>query len=263
MTFSILVVSYNPGNKLLKTITSIQNQTNIDYEIIIKDGNSTDGSLESIEKKENIRIIQSKDKGIYDGMNQAVLEAKGEYILYLNCGDTFYDSHILDKTADYIKQANKKHKIFYGDTYCENNKVLVPMPLSINDFTCYRNIPCHQSCFYRKELFEKHPYLLAYKIRADYEHFLWSYYKGEANPIHMELTISSYEGDGFSEDVENAKQDKKEHKEIIATYMSKKQILKYDMIMCLSLVTIRKWISEKSIFAGVYHKLKTVYYNKR
>lgn len=281
MKFSILVVSFNPGEKLKNTIESIKSQNCTDYEIIIKDGGSTDGSLEKIKdmyvaqvlnlehkkttfiEEQSIRVFESKDKGIYDAMNQAVREAVGDYVLYLNCGDTFYDSHVLQKVADYTGKAEKKHKIFYGDIYWESSKTMVTMPSVISDFTCYRNIPCHQACFYLRELFLKHPYQMEYKIRADYEHFLWCFYKGDTHPIHTGIVIASYEGGGFSEERNNLKRDKSEHKEIVNKYMPKMQVMKYQMFMCLSLVGLRKWIAEKSIFAGFYNEIKKLYYQRK
>ena len=70
--FSIIVVCYNAGEELRKTVESIQNQTDTDYEIIVKDGVSTDGSLKQLKEDDRLRIYSSPDKGIYDAMNQAV-----------------------------------------------------------------------------------------------------------------------------------------------------------------------------------------------
>ena len=87
--FSILVVCLNPGAKLAETVESIRKQEYRDYEIIVKDGGSKDGSVGLLPADEKIRLIEKKDTGIYDAMNQAVSEAAGEYVLFLNCGDLF------------------------------------------------------------------------------------------------------------------------------------------------------------------------------
>ena len=87
--FSIIVVSLNAGEELLHTIDSILKQTEQGYEIIVKDGFSSDGSIEQLPSDDRIRLFQQKDKSIYDAMNQAVQYASGEYYLFMNCGDYF------------------------------------------------------------------------------------------------------------------------------------------------------------------------------
>ena len=104
--FSIVVVALNPGERLKKTLDSIGNQTFTDYEVILKDGGSTDDSLEKLkqdgyfENKNQIVIQQKKDESIYDGMNQAVSLVTGRYVLFLNCGDYFYSDRVLERRCD-------------------------------------------------------------------------------------------------------------------------------------------------------------------
>ena len=169
--FSILVVCLNPGAKLAETVESIRKQEYRDYEIIVKDGGSKDGSAGLLPADEKIRLIEKKDTGIYDAMNQAVSEAAGEYVLFLNCGDLFYDGQVLTRTAEAMEK-NPGKGIYYGDTYCRKTDSLQTAPGRMTPFQCFRNIPCHQSCFYARRLFADRKYLPEYRIRADYEHFL-------------------------------------------------------------------------------------------
>ena len=75
--FSIIVVCLNPGEKLLQTLQSIQKQEFRDYEIVLKDGGSTDGSLQKLDPGQSgLHVVTKPDRGIYDAMNQAVEEAK-------------------------------------------------------------------------------------------------------------------------------------------------------------------------------------------
>ena len=85
MRFSIIVVCLNAGDKLNDTLDSIFAQDFQDYEVVVKDGGSKDGSIEGMRKDERIRLYIEQDKSIYDAMNQAVGYAKGEYIIFLNC----------------------------------------------------------------------------------------------------------------------------------------------------------------------------------
>ena len=93
--FSIITVCLNAGDDLILTIESALNQTYSDFEIIVKDGFSTDGSVEMIPKDDRIRLIQKKDNGIYDAMNQGIEVASGQYIIFMNAGDKFYNNKVL------------------------------------------------------------------------------------------------------------------------------------------------------------------------
>lgn len=210
MRFSIITVSYNPGEKLRETLRSVAAQSFTDYEVIVKDGGSTDGSTDFLKGSEGeglnrVRFYEEKDKGIYDAMNRAVSYAEGEYVLFLNCGDLLADEKVLERVNEVMerterdgakdcKEQGRPKYVFYGDTFGEQTKVTIASAPEITGFTCYRNIPCHQSCFYDIELCREKPYDLSYKIRADYDHFLWCFYRGNAGFIHMDFPVSSYEG---------------------------------------------------------------------
>lgn len=259
--FSIIVVCFNPGEKLKKTVESILEQSEKELEILIKDGNSTDGSLGTISPKDCIRVIRQPDTGIYDAMNQAAAQAGGEILFFLNCGDVFHDRDVLKRVREFVK--GKENKIFYGDIY----SVLSGSPVSSNphmdEFGCYRNVPCHQACFYRNELFAERGYLLQYKVRADYEHFLWSYYEKKADPFYMPVMIADYEGGGFSETKENRKLSAKEHREITAKYMGRGKRFKFRMILWLTLAPVRSRLAQSRHFSGLYNGLKERIYKKR
>ena len=175
MKFSIIVVCLNPGPKLNQTLDSILSQTYPSFEIIVKDGGSRDGSIETMREDRRIHLYQESDHSIYEAMNQAVSHVTGDYILFLNCGDLFYDNEVLTHTAQFMEQHPAKLQgIYYGDTYSAKTGTKISSPPRITGFVCYRNIPCHQSCFYAADLCRQKPYEPKYKIRADYEHFLLS-----------------------------------------------------------------------------------------
>ena len=161
MKFSIITASFNPGNKLLFTIKNILEQECQDYEVIVKDGGSKDGALEKLQKDEAVRqavlegkikTVVQKDRNVYDGMNQALELCRGEYVLFLNCGDRFHDGAVLKNVAEEIDKDQGWEKtgpvVYYGNTYCMRTGSMVHSSPEITGFTCYRNIPCHQSCFY-------------------------------------------------------------------------------------------------------------------
>ena len=278
MTFSIIVVCLNAGVKLRKTIDSIRNQTEQNYEIIIKDGGSTDETtVKYIEENltgtavsgEQIKFYTQKDTGIYDAMNQAVRHAQGAYVLFMNCGDSFYDENVLKQVRERIEQVRKKRRrqetrdpqpmpryIFYGNIYEKQTDTLVQSNPNIDDFACYRNVPCHQACFYDAGLLRERAFDVAYAVRADYEHFLWCYYIAHAVTVYMPITVALYEGGGFSETQENEKRSRREHREIVGKYMPASKVYKYRMIMLLTLAPLRTWIARNPVTAGVYQTIK-------
>lgn len=256
--YSIIVVTLNAGEELLRTVDSILQQTFQNYEIIIKDGFSTDGSIERLPKDDRIHLYQEKDKSIYDAMNQAIRYAKGEYYLFLNCGDYLYQESVLDEVTQRIDK--KATDILYGNLYNRKLQSVIHAAPDINAFACYRNVPCHQTCFYHKQLFEERAYDIRYTVRADYEHFLWCYFVKKTNICYADIIIANYEGGGFSETKENLEASDRQHKEIIQKYMSKQQILKYHMLLILSLAPLRKKIAENKYLSGIYNKCKACLY---
>ena len=286
MTFSIIVVCLNAGEKLCETIDSIRNQTEQTYEIIVKDGGSTDevtvryikDDLKKLAASDGrIKLFTEKDTGIYDAMNQAVRHVQGDYVLFMNCGDSFYDEHVLEKVRERIEQTGKKRRspemqesqtapqyIFYGNIYEQLTGTLVQSNPCIDDFACYRNVPCHQACFYGAGLLHERAFDPAYAVRADYEHFLWCYYKAHAKTVYIPVTVARYEGGGFSETRENEKRSRREHKEIVGKYMPASKICKYRLIMFATLAPLRTWIARNPVTAGIYQNIKRrlVYKNK-
>lgn len=288
MTFSIIVVCYNAGEKLQKTIESIRRQTEKDYEIIVEDGLSTDGSVEKLMPGRDLKVFREKDEGIYDAMNRAVTHASGRYLFFLNCGDYFEDDTVLARVRHHIeidlkgqqsreagvslkgrpsvgeqeKQRNLPPRIFYGNIRERATGAAVMSNPKIDDFACYRNVPCHQACFYDRRLLKKRGFRTCYRVRADYEHFLWCYYRAHATMRYLPVTVTSYEGGGFSETKENRRRSAAEHRHIVRKYMSKGQIFTYQFIMLLTLAPFRTYLAQNPVTAEAYQRLKRMLYGK-
>ena len=260
MRFSVITVCFNAGDKLKNTLENILSEDFDDYEIIVKDGLSTDGSLELIPKDEKIKVFSEKDSGIYDAMNKAVERASGEYVIFMNCGDEFYDKDVLKKTSAFIKD-NDGARIYYGDAYFVSAKETITQPGEITESICYRHMPNHQSCFFDRTLWDGDALDTAYKIRADYDFFLRCFFEKNIRPKYLGITVASYEGGGYSESKENRERDRKEHREIVVKYMGEKKANHYRNIMRLTLQPLRTWIAQKSIFAGAYNSIKKKVYH--
>lgn len=269
----ILIVSLNPGEKLKKTLDSVFAQTVCDYRIIIKDGGSTDGTLEKLSDEgyftghDNVITVREHDSGIYDGMNRAVeimLEELGDedhYCLFLNCGDTLHDEKVLEKVIPYLNKTYDREHIFYGDQYNTIQKCKVSSSPNINEFTLFRNVPCHQVCFYSTKLFRRRAYDIRYTVRADYEHFLYCCYEENAECEHIDVIICDYEGGGYSETPQNRKRSAEQHREITDRYMGYKA-KKYRLIMMLTLAPLRTRLAESPTMSGVYNGIKSLLYRR-
>ncbi len=260
MRFSVIVVSLNAGEELVKTVNSVLSQTFGSYELIVKDGGSTDGSTALLPADPRINLYVQEDNSIYDAMNQAVEKCRGDHIIFMNCGDYFYDEYVLARMAKEMIKA--KADIYYGDLYRRKLGSTDIAPDKITDFVLYRNVPCHQVCFYSRDLFVKRAYRTSYKVRADYEHFLYCVKEEKAVCRHVGITVCSYEGEGFSETEENRKRSAEEHKEICEKYLGKKARI-YRVLMILTLQPLREKLAGDPLFSSFYHRLKGRLYGKK
>lgn len=196
---TIITVSFNAISIIEDTIKSVINQSYPNIEYIIVDGGSKDGTLDIIKKyKKNIaHIVCEPDKGIYDAMNKGINLASGEWINFMNCGDSFYDANTINQIVDAILE-NKKVDIIYGNTIINSNvgKYLV-LPENIENLS--KHLPfCHQSTFVRASLAKKNPFDLQYKFVADYN-FFFNAYKNNHSFYHLNKPVANYQiEEGFS-----------------------------------------------------------------
>ena len=98
MKYSIITVNYNNKEGLRKTIESVVRQTYRDFEFIVIDGGSTDGSTDILkEYDEQINYwVSEKDSGIYNAMNKGIKKSIGDYLIFMNSGDCFYQNDVLE-----------------------------------------------------------------------------------------------------------------------------------------------------------------------
>ncbi len=152
---SIVTINYNNKNGLEKTIESVINQTYQDFEYIIIDGGSTDGSKDII-KKYKARLthwISEPDNGIYHAMNKGWKQANGEYFLFLNSGDYLYSPTIINVIIPFLTDID----VLYGDTLQDfgYKKKIENYP---DDYSLYNllytSLP-HQASFIHKRILEK------------------------------------------------------------------------------------------------------------
>lgn len=228
MRFSIITVSLNAEKYIKRTIESVLNQSFEDFEIIIKDGESNDETLKMIPDDSRISVISKPDKSVYMAMNQAIGEARGDFVLFLNCGDELFHKDILKNVDEFITRNGELNDVvYYGDSWCNRELTRYPEKIS-KDFMLTSTI-CHQSVFFSKDIFLKYgAYDEQFKICSDWKHLYELRDKG-ARFIYMGFTICDYLGGGLSEGSQGQERMDKEENDIIMSLSKVKQI-KYKIL---------------------------------
>lgn len=203
--FSVVTVCLNTECSIMETIQSVLAQKYTDFEYIIKDGISQDKTLqiaesfvpEFAEKGITYRIISQADSNVYDAMNQAAHEAQGEWILYMNSGDQFADSYVLED----VEKSGKLEEadIVYGDCIDSNMDVYRYRKAYALDYMQERLPFCHQSVFVNKRLYKARDYSLNYRLCSDY-HFFYCCYQEKKRFSYLPMVISIYDRNGISSD---------------------------------------------------------------
>lgn len=194
--FSIITVCLNAESTILGTICSVKAQTYLNYEYIIWDGLSEDRTLDIIKTNvnaDNTLIFTGKDSGLYNAMNQAVEKCNGDYVLFLNSGDSFADENVLAEAADWIEKDNARADIYFGDvlrvredetvleTY-RGKEVVLRLLLA-------GRMPCHQSIFTKTDIMKRYLFDESYTITADYN-FLMKCRRNRHVISHIDRVIS-------------------------------------------------------------------------
>ncbi len=219
MKLSVITINYNNCAGLERTIKSVLAQSLNDFEYIIIDGASTDGSAELI-KKNSAKLgyaVSEPDKGIYNAMNKGITNAKGEYLLFLNSGDYFIHPEILQSVFHHLDGT----EIVYGDGLSEVKgslqKVFIPSELKLDYFSA--NSLCHPSSFIKKDLFTRFGlYNEENKIVSDWEFFIKTIMVNDVSVIKIPYEISVVEDNGISRDIANAALLQQEVKSVLSRY---------------------------------------------
>jgi len=198
---SIITINFNDKTGLKKTIESVVNQDLKNFEYIVIDGGSNDGSLDVINEYSNFihYYVSESDNGIYNAMNKGLLKAKGNYVLFLNSGDTFYSNESLIYFEDFL--LSKKYDIVYGNLcVIETNKNWIksyPSQLTfhyfINDTLPFPSTIIRRDLFKDSGFFDEN-----FKIVSDWKFFLRAICKNNALYFHIENPIVKFNLDGIS-----------------------------------------------------------------
>lgn len=199
--FTVITVCYNDKQGLERTICSIINQTYTDYEYIIIDGGSTDGTTDLIKQyNEHVTFwISEPDNGVYDAMNKAIDYATGEHCIFMNAGDCFFDNQVLFQVAQYGNQYDLGVGISSNTSHeTKSQKVYPPKNLSSLFWENYSVI--HQAAFMRTSMLKERKYDTNYRIVADWKYMFTEYLSRTYTYQPMNVCVCIFEGGGISSD---------------------------------------------------------------
>ena len=229
MKLSIITINYNDTVGLKKTLDSVAAQTYQNFEHIIVDGGSKDGSVDVIREYEkllssnlspltsNLKWISEKDTGIYNAMNKGIKMATGEYLLFLNSGDCLVDDEVV---SFFVSSANHEDIISGGTLlgYEEQHQKFPPKQLTFELFV--HDSLMHAATFIKRELFEKYGlYNENHRIVSDWEFFVKVLINNNCSYARIERLVSLFDTTGISNQSSHAILHEQERTEVINEMM--------------------------------------------
>lgn len=264
IALSIITVNYNNLEGLIKTVNSVVNQAFEEFEWLIIDGGSNDGSKDVIQNISDKRLqywVSEPDTGIYNAMNKGIIRAKGEYLLFLNSGDYLAGDAVLSM----VFSRHYSSDIFYGDLVREKCGVkyivegLDSDTIKASDF--FRTSLPHQASFIKRKLFDKYGlYEEKYRIVSDWQFFLKCVVFENVTIEHIHVPISVFEGRGCSEMCTEKRNI--ENEDVLSSLFQPKILADYkDGI--LSVEEIRRFVFFRLLYSLLYRvaNLYTIFYD--
>jgi glycosyltransferase involved in cell wall biosynthesis len=191
-TFSIITITKDNAVGLRVTLESITEQTNRDYELIVIDGHSKDGTVELVQEFDSIvdRFEQDSGEGIYAAMNQGVAAASGEWVIFMNAGDCFTGAEVL---AGFAPRSDTD--LAFGRARKTDGSPQIPYQGLVR---IWENMPfSHQALFCRTEVLRARPFDLSFRIAGDFDFVMNSYRSGKRFES-LDLEVAVADGDGIS-----------------------------------------------------------------
>lgn len=194
MKLSIITINYNNCEGLQRTIESVIEQSYNDFEWILVDGGSSDGSRELIEKyKDHFSWwCSDPDRGIYHAMNKGISRAHGEYLNFLNSGDTYCDG----ETLAGVFAEEREGDILYGDALLSDGQIW-RVPKKVYLSYLHEKSISHQSAFIRREIFEGNMYDESYRIVSDWKNWIIWLLQGKTF-TYLPMAVSRFDIEGLS-----------------------------------------------------------------
>lgn len=194
---SVVTVCRNALPLLRKTVESVVSQSFPDIEYVIIDGSSTDGTREYVKSLgDKVTVfISEPDNGIYDAMNKGIAHAHGEWVIFMNAGDTFYSEDTVERVF-----ANKDYSgygVIYGDVAKGTDAEDLIVKKASAPHNSHRMFFCHQSAFYRREELEQTLFDTRHRMSADI-HQVKRLYKRGVKFCQLDMPIAIFDTSGVS-----------------------------------------------------------------
>jgi len=196
MKISIITIVYNDYTGLKRTRRSVLEQIQKPFEHIVVDGKSPDNTLKALtffEEKPEI-VISEQDKGIYHAMNKGVRLASGDFVIFLNAGDTFFTNRTL---KDLMSRTLDPKTVYFGNFFLIRpphlGKTTEPRELTFFDSLPFN----HQSCLTPLNLLIENPFDEQLRILGDLK-FYKKLFQNKIPFVHLDIVIAKYTMDGIS-----------------------------------------------------------------
>jgi putative colanic acid biosynthesis glycosyltransferase len=189
---SVITVTRNAASNLEKTLKSVEAQQYEAIEQVVVDGLSTDDTVDIIHKHEKTiaRWVSEPDRGIYDAMNKGVSMARGEWVLFMNAGDTFASDDVLQRIFSHRWNAEG---VLYGDVVKDGYIKKAP-----GEYHLYhRMLFCHQSSLTRRSLLIASPFDISHRLSADFKFFMEQYQRG-VKFAYVGMPVANFDTTGVS-----------------------------------------------------------------
>ncbi|MBR6932356.1 MAG: glycosyltransferase [Bacteroidales bacterium] len=209
MVLTIITINRNNAAGLEKTMQSVLSQMRKDFEYVVVDGASTDGSVSVIERLapafgDCLKWVSEPDKGIYNAMNKGIGMARGEYIQILNSGDSLVSQEVVEKMYTALEKAGRP-SILYGnmlkdfpDGHVHRDKGFAGEDITL--LGMYIGTLNHSPAYIRRSLFDKYgPYDESLKIDSDWKWYLQAIVFGEEKPVYADIDVTLFDMTGISE----------------------------------------------------------------
>lgn len=240
MKYSIITINYNNKVGLLKTITSVIGQSYKDFEYIIIDGGSQDGSIDIIKQYADYITywITEPDKGVFNAMNKGIIKAKGDYLNFMNSGDCFYNEDVLKHLAaqDLSEDLIVGRDYHYNTDTKRGFATILPPRLSMLTFI-HHTLP-HQSSFFKRELFDNNLYDETLQIAADLKLYINLICVKECSVKLIDIIVCRREPDGISRTYNDKRI--QEHSRVVKEVLPQGAVKDYETLYMLDKETMYK-----------------------
>ena len=235
MKLSIITINRNNAAGLEMTLQSVVSQTFKEFEYIIVDGASTDGSVEVIKKYEpqfaHLKWVSEPDSGIYNAMNKGIRMASGEYIQILNSGDILASSDVTERMLAALGKQKNAADILYGNMtkkdYATGKVIGKSGEVEYSLRQYYSSTMNHDCCYIRRDLFDAYGmYDENLKIVSDWKWFLQAIGLGKVKPVYADIDVTVFDTSGVSEN--NLDLRNKERRQVLEEVMPPAILVDYD-----------------------------------